>query len=717
MDENLKNELVWSFIYKKIHENFNHFLLIKDKSATDGDFFKYISEILLGKLKQETNLLKKLHKNTIRALPKVIIAIFLMYSQKINKIKEDELEKKSGMVGQYKKLRVIANHLCLDLPFIMGDVVEKILEEKREHIFKGEFFPSQEKVCRIDKRLTPSRKMVKSISRWIQKNSEYKNLTELRQIVYERKEKRSKEEYDRFVLLDSDKIKHSIEIRKICDQIIQKNPDITSYADIKRAIQVDVTQYFRKDHRRYIKLSKFQKIQELYGKIPHKKFIKSFTTDKWIFLWQDSEGNPITKKKAIDFAAKYLIEEILKNDTSRYKLDYINNMLGRNDYISALSARGIKYNEILKTMGLEMHSEPGRWGDLNWSSDKNTRSFNEALINAANYLKELMVDYDYEIAKIPSQQYIINRHEAFYGALKRYNLAFYEVLKKAGFPEDKFRKKWWSFDNDPQGNILTSKEQENIILDFFKKNIKPIYVKKGLIEGKLGPSYDEAKSALKDTRYHGFISAANARGISHGSTLLSVGISPRITPNQEAGIAFHWIAENIFMKHTRIDNHCISFYESKSNEENSVRPDNSIIVNENFRKLSKFAREIPSNIKKIHIDYYLIHSSKRSSYKLDRGYQNNESSVLLVPLNIEKSRETQVNNIKILSLYDFCDFFGFSNERKNTIIKYAQLALGSIRETDDSSEKLLKLTKKAISCKEELQNNPSINFTYKKIKV
>jgi len=191
LDENLKNELVWSFIYKKIHENFNHFLLIKDKSATDGDFFEYLSEILLGNLKQETNLLKKLHKNTIKALLKVIIAIFLMYSQKNKKIKGDELEKKSGMVGQYKKLRAIANHLCLDLPFIMGDVVEKILEEKREHIFKGEFFPSQENVCRLDKRLTPYRKMVKTISRWIQKTSDYKNLTELQQVVYERKSKKS----------------------------------------------------------------------------------------------------------------------------------------------------------------------------------------------------------------------------------------------------------------------------------------------------------------------------------------------------------------------------------------------------------------------------------------------------------------------------------------------------------------------------------------------
>jgi len=81
------------------------------------------------------------------------------------------------------------------------------------------------------------------------------------------------------------------------------------------------------------------------------------------------------------------------------------------------------------------------------------------------------------------------------------------------------------------------------------------------------------------------ISAANSRGISHGSTLLAVGHSPRISPNQKAGAAFHWIAGNIFMKHTRIDNICISFYESKINEENSVRPDNSIIVNKAFRRL------------------------------------------------------------------------------------------------------------------------------------
>lgn len=686
-------------------------MLIKDKSATDGDFFRYISEILLGKLKQETNLLKKLHKNTIKALPKVIVAIFLMYSQKIKKIKGDELERKSGMVGQYKKLRAIANHLGLELPFIIGDVVEGILQEKREDLFNGKFFPSQENVCELDKRLAPSRKVVKTISRWIQKNSDYKNLTELQQVVYERKSKKSNEA-DRYVLLKSDKIKHSIEMRKICDQIIQRNPTINSYADIKRTIQVNVNQFFRTDHRRYITLSKFLKLQKLYGnKIPHKIFVKCFTTDKWIFLWQDSEGNSISKKQAVDLASRYLIKEILKNDTTRYKLDYINTELGRNDYTSALSARGIRYNEVLIELGLDLHMEPGRWEDLNWSSDKNPRSYNEALINAAKYLREFLEDYDYAFARIPSQQFIINQHEDFYGALKRYKLTFYDVLRKAGFPKDKFRKKWWSFDNDTQGNILTPEEQEDIIHHFFKKKILPIYVKKGLIEGKLGPSYDEARNALKDTKYHGFISAANSRGISHGSTLLAVGLSPRISPNQEAGIAFHWIAENIFMKHTKIDNNCITFYESKINDENSVRPDNSIIVNEAFRRLSKFTREIPSNIKKIHIDYYLIHSSKRSLYKLDRGYQNDKSMVLLVPLNIKQSRKTKLYNIKILSLYDFCDFFGFSNERKNAIIKYAQLALGSIRETNDSSAKLKKLTKKAKSCKEELQNNPSVNFT------
>jgi len=535
-----KNKPIWKFIHKFIEDNSEKLLFLKDKYDTNDGFFTYLCELLVGKLSNENRLLKNLHRNTIKSLPKVIIAIFLLYFQKIESLTGDDLEKKSGMEGQYKKLRAIADHLGLELPFIMGDVVEKILEEKKQNIFKGKFFPSQENVCRLDKRLRSSRKMVKTISRWIRKTSDYQNLTELKQIVYEKKEKKSKKEDDKLVLLDRDKFKHSKKVRKICDEIIQRNPDINSYGDIRKTVGVDVIQYFRTDHRRYIKLPEFFKIQYLNGRpIPHKKFVKRFTTDKWIFLWQDSGGESITKEQAIVLAAKYLIKEILKDNTNNYDLDYINNVLGRNDFISTLSERGIRYNEVLVKAGLELHSEPGRWVNLDWSLEGHPRTYEVALSNAAKHLKKLLIDYDYEIIKIPSQEYIVRYHEDFHGAIKRYNIDFYDVLKKAGFPNDKFRKKWWLFDNDEQGNPLSFQEQEQVIFQFFKENVLPIYMNKGLIEGNLGPSYDEAVGVLKKTEFHGFISAINARGVAHGSLLLSVGLSPRITPNQQAGIAFH----------------------------------------------------------------------------------------------------------------------------------------------------------------------------------
>ncbi|MFW9874565.1 MAG: hypothetical protein ACFFG0_15780 [Candidatus Thorarchaeota archaeon] len=708
----VKNEPVWKYVYKFIEDNSEKLLFLKVKYDTDDEFFTYLSKLLIDKLSNKTRLLKNLHRNTIKALPKVIITIFLLYFQEIDSFTGDDLEKRSGMIGQYKKLRAIANYICVELPFIMGDIVERILEEKKEFIFRGKFFPSQENLCRLDKRLTPSRKMVKTISRWIQKNSDYQNLTELKQVVYEKKDKRVKEEPERFVLLDCDKFKHSKKLRKMCDKIIQENLDLNSYADIRRITGIDVTQYFRTDHRRYIKHSKFIKIQKFYGKpIPHKKFVKRFTTDKWIFLWQNSEGEPITKEQAIVLAARYLIKEILKYNTDDYNLDYINNVLGRNDFISALSERGIRYNELLVKLGLDLNSNPGRWDTLDWSLDGHPRSYEEALANASNYLNKLLVDYDYNVVKVPTQEFIVKYHEEFHGALKRYNFNFYEVLKKAGYPDDKFRKKWWLFDNDELGNPLKPQEQEEKIFQFFKEKILPIYMNESLIERNFGPSYDEAVDVLKDTEFHGFISAINARGVAHGNLLLSVGLSPRITPNQRAGIAFHWIAENIFMKHTRINHNFISYYESKINEENLVRPDNTIIVNKDFHKLSRYTMQIPLNIKSIHIDYYLIHSSKRSQYKFDRGYQSKDSIVILVPLNIKKSKNTQYMNIKILSVYDFCDFIGFSDDIRREFIHLARLALGSIRETEDSLEKLSNLEQKAEHCKHELKTNPKINFS------
>jgi len=455
-----KSRPVWKFIYKFIEESSEKLLLLKDKYDSDGRFFTYLSNFLIDKLSNETRLLKNLHRNTIKALPKIIIAIFLLFFQESDSLTGDNLEKKSGMIGQHKKLRAVADHIGVELPFIMGDIVERILEEKKESIFRGKFFPSQENLCRLDKRLTPSRKMVKTISRWIQKNSDYQNLTELKQVVYEKKEKRLNEELERFVLLDCDKFKHSKMIRKICDKIIQENLDLNSYAGIRRITGVDVTQYFRTDHRRYIKLSKFIKIQKLYGKpILHEKFVKRFTTDKWIFLWQNSKGEPITKELAMVLAARYLMKEILKYNTNDYDLDYINNVLGRNDFISALSERGIRYNEVLVKLGLNLNSNPGRWDTLDWSLDGHPRSYEEALTNAAKYLNKLLVDYDYNVVKVPSQEFIVKYHEEFHGALKRYNFDFYEVLKKAGYPDDKFRKKWWLFDNDEQGNYWSDYEE------------------------------------------------------------------------------------------------------------------------------------------------------------------------------------------------------------------------------------------------------------------
>ena len=121
--------------------------------------------------------------------------------------------------------------------------------------------------------------------------------------------------------------------------------------------------------------------------------------------------------------------------------------------------------------------------------------------------------------------------------------------------------------------------------------------------------------------------------------------------------------------------------------------------------------QIPLKIKYIHIDYYLIHSSKRSQYKFQRGYHNQDSILILVPLNIKKSKTTQFKNVKILSVYDFCDFFGFSYNRKREFIQFARLTLGSVRDTIDSLEKLTKLVQKADQCENELKTNPKINFS------
>jgi len=708
-----KNKLIWEFIHKFIEDYSENLLILKDEYDTDDGFFTYLSELLIDKLSNETRLLKNLHRNTIKALPKTITAIFLLNFQKIGLITGDDLEKKSGMVGHYKKLRVIADHLGLKLPFIMGDVVERILEKKKDDIFKGEYFPSQENLCKLDKRLKTSRKMVKTISRWIQKNSDYKNLTDLKEGLFEKKPPKPNEYDTRLVLFDKDKDKNSMLFRNICDTIIEENLKMKSYNDITRTIDMSVTTLMKKDYRRYMNYTSFLKLQKLYGRvIPHQIFVRAFRSDKWIFLWQDSEGNMLSDNQAKTRAGGYLIKEILKYDTDKYDIDYINNVLKQNDFISALQERNLKYNEILGAVGIELNAEPNRWEIFNWSSDGNPRTYEEAVENAVKYLKNLFLDerYDFQ-TKVSSFTYLTENHWDFLGALARNNLDYYGILTKAGFPDDKGRKKWKILDADNNGFLFDPKEQYSHILRFFRDKILPIYEEKGLIEDKIGPSYDEAMEALKNTVYQGFISSSNARGISLGELLRSVGLSPRVSLNQKVSVAFHWIAEYNFMIHTRIDNNCISNYEPKIHDDDENRPDNNVLVNRNFRDLSRQTKLVPENIEWVNVDYYLFHSRKRSfSYKTDK-YQSESSLLILVPLNIKSNIITSEGNVQILSPINFCKFFGFSEEKKEDFINFARLALQATNK--DNTDALDTLLQEAERCKKELKSNPKINFKSK----
>ncbi|MBY9008187.1 MAG: hypothetical protein KGD63_15715 [Candidatus Lokiarchaeota archaeon] len=712
----IKSKPIWKFIHKFIEDNSEELLLLKDKYDTDDGFFTYLSELLIDKLSNETRLLKNLHRNTIKALPKVTIAIFLLYFQKIELVTGDYLEKKSGMVGHYKKLRVIADHLGLKLPFIMGDVVEKTLNEKKEDIFREMFFPSPKNVCRLDKRLVASKKMIKTISRWIQKTSDYKNLTDLRERLFEKNLPKPKDDDTRLVLFDKDKDKNSASLRNICDELIEDNSNINSYNDITRIIDTSVTTLMKKDYRRHMKYTNFMKLQNLYGKpINHHIFMRSYRSDKWIFLWQDYNGNKLSDNQTKARAGEYLIKEILKGNTSRYDIDYINNILKRNDFISALNDRGFTYNEILEEVNLELNVDPNKWETFNWDHRGNPRNYEEAFDNAVEYLEELISknDYNFQLMDKPSQAHFNECHQDFMGALKRYKLNFYDILTEAGFQNDRFRKKWKIIDADAEGILYTPQEREKRIFQFFRDIILPIYEQKQLIEDKIGPSYNEGIEALKNTDYHGFISASTARGISFGELLRSVGLSPCVSLNQEVGTAFHWIAEYNFMMQTRVDNDCISYYESSIHDDDEYRPDNTILINKNFRDLSIEAKRVSENIEWINLDYYLFHSTKRGfNYKTDKGYQSESSLLILAPLNIKSNIIIPPENVKFLSPFNFCKFFGFSNKRTKEFIDFARLALQATN--SDNTEALDKLLQEAKRCKNELTSNPNINFKKEK---
>ena len=70
-----KNKLIWEFIHKFIEDYSENLLILKDEYDTDDGFFTYLSELLIDKLSNEPRLLKNLHRNTIKAIPKVFIQV------------------------------------------------------------------------------------------------------------------------------------------------------------------------------------------------------------------------------------------------------------------------------------------------------------------------------------------------------------------------------------------------------------------------------------------------------------------------------------------------------------------------------------------------------------------------------------------------------------------------------------------------------------------
>ena len=88
---------------------------------------------------------------------------------------------------------------------------------------------------------------------------------------------------------------------------------------------------------------------------------------------------------------------------------------------------------------------------------------------------------------------------------------------------------------------------------------------------------------MKKFGHYDFYKAIYRRDLSYFKIIEESGLNPNFRDRLSTiGNNFHWIAEKIFLIHTK-NKGCTAFYEVRKNS------DNSILVNVNFQKLSALA--------------------------------------------------------------------------------------------------------------------------------
>jgi len=412
----------------------------------------------------------------------------------------------------------------------------------------------------------------------------------------------------------------------------------------------------------------------------------------WSFLDRDKHGKRLNYNESIIVAANYFkfkvllidYKEIFLKNEAPTSTDLLNHRI-HSKFISAIDNRGLRYTDILKALNLKLNLIPNKWSFLDYDRDGNPLTAELSLQAAVQYFMQKILTREVReglgLGKNDApreKDLIVLRFQDFLGAISNRGMNYNMILRKVGLRPNRDPSKWsklnWGRNGKPRSYKQAIKESSKFLKSLIDKNFRKKY----------GLGIDEAPTAhLSDKQFKNFISALTARRLLYNDVLEEAGYIPHdIHIFTMIGRNFHWIAERIFLEYTRGWG-CFSFYEIypniKSTNFKLKHCDNTIFVDNNFRSLSKFTKNIPEHIKFVNIDYYLGNSLVRAKEKCLKGYQDKFTMLILVPINAKKSYPPpndipHRNNVKIMDPLSFAKFIGLKGKLFNSLMQNVELA-------------------------------------------
>ena len=451
--------------------------------------------------------------------------------------------------------------------------------------------------------------------------------------------------------------------------------------------------------------------------------------DKFRVLNYDINGKLISYEQKLENAKQFYTNEIIpnlvdKNIIKPGETPGIRELVkgGYSGFFPSLAFKGQKiyYNDLVTASGLKPNITQGRWDFIKYDQEGNILTKNEKLDNAVGYFSknvypDLVQKGIVKEGNPPTSLDLINnKHEDFLSALrgKEPKVSFNHFIEYAGFePKSIQDHDKWKIFYDESNHPLPRDLQIKIAADYFKGEILQDLIKKDVLKLNQAPD----TFTLKEFGHYDFFKAINRRGIMYPEVIIKAGLNPNSSNTLSAiGKDFHWNAEKIFLKHTRNQN-CKSYYEVNKNG------DNSIIIDEYFKKLSinaEFFAHIRSDIKIANFDYYLGASKKHAYDHSTRGYQGEEKALFLISVKINEPQpvEYQVpheRNIFILDPNNFAQFMGYQGDTLEEFMETVNLAKKAIY--NEGAREILK--EKAVESIEVIKNNQNdLNYSTKEFK-